>query len=399
MSVIFEKKPERKKILKELIKRLHAGENPEKIKEEFRKLLKEVSPEEVAKIEEELIKEGLPVEEIRRLCDIHLSLFKEGLERKKTSTSEAHPVSILMKEHEIMLEMGQKLKKLAEEVKNYSSFDDAEGILSEIESIVEKFRKAENHYLREENVLFPYLEKHGITQPPAIMWMEHDQIRAIKKELFAAVKEKKDPSSFGGRLLKIATTLHDMINSHFFKENNVLFPTGMKVISEEEWKEIRKEFDELGYFAFEPPPLEERDEKETVVEAGKISFETGNLTKEEIEAIFNALPFDITFVDKDDIVRFFSLTKERIFVRTKAVIGRTVQQCHPQKSIHLVNKILEEFKAGKRDVAEFWINLQGRLIYIRYFPVRNKKGEYLGCLEVTQDITDIQKIKGEKRLL
>ncbi|MEO0107511.1 MAG: PAS domain-containing protein, partial [candidate division WOR-3 bacterium] len=111
------------------------------------------------------------------------------------------------------------------------------------------------------------------------------------------------------------------------------------------------------------------------------------------------LPVDITFVNKDDTVAYFSQTKDRIFTRTKAVIGRKVQQCHPQKSVHVVNQILEDFKNKKRDNANFWINMGGRLIYIRYFAVRNKNGEYLGCLEVTQDITEIQKITGEKRLL
>ncbi|MBA7662807.1 hypothetical protein ES703_70840 [subsurface metagenome] len=132
---------------------------------------------------------------------------------------------------------------------------------------------------------------------------------------------------------------------------------------------------------------------------GKIVFETGSFTKEELETLLNTLPVDITFVDKEDTVRYFSQTKERIFPRTKAVIGRKVQQCHPQKSLHVVNKILEDFKNNKRDFDEFWINLNNRLIYIRYFPVRNKSGDYLGCLEVTQDITDIKKIEGERRLL
>jgi len=130
-----------------------------------------------------------------------------------------------------------------------------------------------------------------------------------------------------------------------------------------------------------------------------IRLETGMLSKEEIETILDTLPIDLTFVDKDDTVRYFSQTRERIFPRTKAVIGRKVQQCHPQKSIHIVNQILEDFRKGKRDVAEFWINMQGKLIYIRYFPLRSKNGEYMGCLEVTQDITNIKKIEGEKRLL
>jgi len=129
-----------------------------------------------------------------------------------------------------------------------------------------------------------------------------------------------------------------------------------------------------------------------------ISFETGSLTKEETEAIFNTLPVDITFVDKKDEVRYFSQTKGRIFPRAKAIIGRKVQQCHPQKSVHIVNKILQDFRNGKRDSAEFWINYEGKLVYIKYFPVRNKNGQYLGCVEVTQDVTRIKKLEGEKRI-
>ena len=131
----------------------------------------------------------------------------------------------------------------------------------------------------------------------------------------------------------------------------------------------------------------------------KILFETGGLSKKELEAILNTLPVDITFIDKEDTVRYFSDSKERIFPRTKAIIGRKVQQCHPQKSVHIVDQILKDFKSGKKDAAKFWIDLEGRLIYIRYFAVRSKNGDYLGCLEVTQDITDIKKIEGEKRLL
>lgn len=128
-----------------------------------------------------------------------------------------------------------------------------------------------------------------------------------------------------------------------------------------------------------------------------LEFETGLAKKEEIEAFLKTVPFDITFVDKDDYVRYFN--KSEIFRRSKAVLGRKVQQCHPQKSVHLVNNILESFKSGKKDVAEFWIPLKDRLIHIRYFAVRDKDGKYLGTMEVTQDITDLRKLEGEKRLL
>lgn len=138
---------------------------------------------------------------------------------------------------------------------------------------------------------------------------------------------------------------------------------------------------------------------QTVSAGNKILLETGGFLIEELEAILNTLPVDITFVDKEDRVRYFNQWQERVFPRAKAVIGRKVQQCHPQKSLHVVEKILNDFRENKRDKAEFWINLDGRLVYIRYLAVHNKNKEYLGCLEVTQDITDIKSIEGEKRLL
>jgi PAS domain S-box-containing protein len=123
------------------------------------------------------------------------------------------------------------------------------------------------------------------------------------------------------------------------------------------------------------------------------------LTIEAIESIFDALPVEVSFVDETDAVRYYSKGDQRIFRRTPAVIGRKVQDCHPKQSLHKVQQVVSDLKAGKRDVAEFWIDLKGRKIYIRYFPVKDKGGKYLGILEVTQDITDIQKITGEKRLL
>lgn len=130
-----------------------------------------------------------------------------------------------------------------------------------------------------------------------------------------------------------------------------------------------------------------------------MDFKTGKLNAEEVELIFETLPVDITFVGKNDEVRYFNRPETRVFKRPVSVIGKKVQKCHPEKSVDKVQKILEEFRAGKRKVAEFWINLDKHIIYIRYFPVYNNSGDYTGCLEVTQDITEIKKIKGEKRLL
>ncbi|MCX7836620.1 MAG: DUF438 domain-containing protein [candidate division WOR-3 bacterium] len=385
MSEIFGKN--KKELIKEIIKRIHQGEDIKKLKEEFKESLKGLTPKAIAEIEEELIREGMGREEIQSFCALHLALFEEELEKEEILTEVGHPIHILMTEHKFLLINAKEFYEALLENK----------INEKLEEIIHHFKDSESHYLREENVLFPYLEKHGITQPPAIMWMEHDKIRSIKKEIYQ-LWEKRELNP----LKEKAKELFEMLNSHFYKENKILFPTALQVIRKEEWQEIRKEFDEIGYCCFTPQEIikkeEIKEEKKKISEILPINFETGSFSLEELEALLNTLPFDITFVDKDDIVRYFNQSKERIFLRTKAVLGRKVQQCHPQKSIHIVERILSDFKSKKRDIAEFWISYQGKLVHIRYFAVRDKKGEYLGCMEVTQDITEIKKIEGEKRI-
>jgi hypothetical protein len=224
------------------------------------------------------------------------------------------------------------------------------------------------------------------------MWSEHQEIRNLRKELQTAEGEK---------LRELSVALGELLASHFFKENRILFPTALQVIPEGEWPTLRKEFNEIGYCCFTPPvPPAPAPAAEAAPSAGdRVRLPTGELAPEELAALLDALPVDITFVDKDDTVRYFNQTKDRIFVRTPAVLGRKVQNCHPQKSVHIVEQILREFREKKREVAESWIDLKGRLVYIRYFPVWGKHGEYLGVLEVTQDITRIRELSGEKRIL
>ena len=159
------------------------------------------------------------------------------------------------------------------------------------------------------------------------------------------------------------------------------------------------EFDEIGYFSFEPMPFvfSEEVSKNNGVE-GLVNLGSGFLKVDQLLLMLNSLPFDITFVDENDTVRYFSEGKERIFVRTRAIIGRKVQNCHPQKSAHVVNRILEDFKNGVRDVAEFWLNLGPKIVHIRYFALRDTLGKYAGTLEVTQEISSIKALEGEKRI-
>jgi len=396
---------DKKRMLKEVIKQLHDGVPPQEVKEKFKQILRGTSSEDIARIEQELVKEGMPREELQRLCDVHLAVFGEQLEKRELKTPPGHPISILMEEHKMLTQRAERLEVLVKMIEEACDVVYVGDLLTEVQGIVKDFADAEKHYLREENVLFPMLEKHGITEPPAIMWMEHNQIRDIKKKLRSLVENWNAISfyDFKTQLGEAAKPLCSTLPSHFFKENSILFPAALQVVTSEEWEETRKEFDEIGYCCFTPThvtaALQTESRKAGTAAEGLLQFETGSLSKEETEAILDTLPIDISFIDKDDRVKYFNKAEKRIFVRTKAVIGREVQMCHPQKSVHIVNRIIEAFRKGEKDSAEFWITLDSRLVHIRYFAVRDREGKYLGTMEVTQDLTDIKKIEGQKRLL
>ncbi len=404
MSELPGEKETRKQMIKDLIRQLHAGVSLDEVKEKFKEVLKDIDPVELAQVEEELVNEGLPREELQKLCEVHLAVFRESLEKPKAETPPGHPIHILLKEHQFVKGFVEEILVLLPGVEQAEDFEGIENELSRIGELLRHLKEYDRHKIREENSLFPYLEKHGVTQPPAIMWTDHNEQREEIKEASKTL-ENEGRLAFGefkGKLLSHLKNLTGLIPNHFYKEENILFPAALRLIGDGEWREIKASMDDLGYCYFTPEEAigeKARLAREVEEQEGEIAFETGSMTREELETVLNTLPVDITFVDKEDTVRYFSQAKERIFPRAKAVIGRQVQQCHPQKSIHVVNQILADFRDGRRDAAEFWIQPKGRLIYIRYFAVRSKEGEYLGCLEVTQDITDLKRIEGEKKLL
>jgi PAS domain S-box-containing protein len=379
----------RKDALKALLKRLHAGEDMTKMKGEIGRTLGDLTPAEITQIGEELTKEGTPELEVQRLRDVHLALFQETLVNAQPIAPVGHPIHILMAEHRRLLEIAVELRNSV-----------AQGDYLKAREIAGQFKTSDRHYLREENVLFPYLEKHGVTQPPKMMWLEHDQLRGIEKRLYAAVDLLRP--SFD-ELAEAARALSELLSNHFFKENNILFPTAMKMFEAAEWDAVRSQFVEIGWCPFTPPQdiaqagVKPAPEKGTGTPT-EVTFETGSLPRDVLEAVLDRLPVDISFVDPGGKVRYFSNAPDRIFTRTKAVIGRSVQNCHPPKSLPAVNQILDDFQQGRRNDAEFWLNLGGKMVHIRYFAVRDKAGKYLGCLEVSQDITHIRKLEGEKRL-
>jgi len=394
MSEYINNQTKRKETLKRVIRQLHAGKSVEEVKGEFAALLQDVGATDIATIEQELVEEGMPAEEIKHLCDVHVAVFRESLEeQEKPDTIPGHPAYTFLAENGAA---GRVLDKLEQAI-GASEWERARERLQEL-------RKYEVHYVRKENILFPFLEKHGFTGPSAVMWAIHDDVRAGWKKLDQLLAGEPDEESVAEVFEPLATAIREM----FYKEENILFPTALEKLSEEEWMAIRDQEAEVGYCYLEPghqwppgttlegasPPVEERS-----VTGDLLHLDTGALTAGEVNRLLTHLPIDVTYVDAEDTVRYFSQGRERIFPRSPAIIGRKVQQCHPPASVHRVQRILDDFRAGRRDEAEFWIQIQGKFIHIRYFAVRDEQGEYQGTLEVSQDVTGIRALEGERRLL
>ncbi len=391
-------KPEHKERLKEIIHRLHEGADAEELRGEFAELLQDVGPTQISELESELIEEGLPEREIRRLCDVHLSLFQTSLEAlPKEEVPKGHPVDLLRRENEAILQAIEEARTLLEGL----SDEAPEKKWEEMKGLLEDVGEVEKHYLRQENELFSFLERNGVEGPPKVLWTLHDDARDLLKEVKEAVQGRhlQETVDKGRRLL-------NLVEDTAYKEENILFPMSLEVLGDEDWLKIKRGGREVGYALIAPEnywlpeiPVESPQAEASKGEAKALTLDMGALTLEQVNLLLKHAPVDMTFVDEDDEVRFYSEGPDRIFPRTPGIIGRKVQNCHPPDSVDVVEEILNEFKAGKRNEAEFWLTLEGRFIHIRYFAVRDENGEYRGVLEVTQDVTEIRELEGERQLL
>ena len=277
--------------------------------------------------------------------------------------------------------------------------------LAFFKELFNKLGKVELHFTRKENQLFPYLEKYGWTSPSQNMWAFHDQIRAEIKEVRKAL-EGTDIE----QIIYAAQQLFRSLEHIMQVEEGRLLPNAMNMLSEEDWKEFREGDEEIGWMFDTPPtpyPVPEyihpgQDTKKRTLPFGiddKTHYDEGYLTPAQVNSIFRILPIDITYVNENDQVVFYNRGEDRVFPRSAGIIGREVKFCHPPKSVDQVLKILEEFKAGRQDVAEFWIQFKGQFVHIQYFAVRDEDGTYRGVIEMSQDVSHIRKLEGEQRLL
>lgn len=388
-------KEERKEIIKDLIKRLHAGESEEIIKAEFKLHFQNVSGNEIAEAEKLLMAEGVKLEEVESLCSVHASMFDDLVEindEENYLNQEGHPLFVIEKENVAIVELLEKTKE------NYNSNKvDMELLKAQVKDLL----KLDIHYLKKENLIFPFLEKHEVSGPSKVMWSVDDKIRKLVKKAYHDLKDDViDEETY--------TEMFAEIEEMVFKERNILTPMTLESFSKSEWQAMANDLNDIGFslikkdFADWVSGVEADSYKKSSnaqISKDMLQFETGSMTVEVLNALLNALPVDITFVDKDDRFSFFSNGSERIFTRTKTSLGRDVSNCHPANSVHMVEKIIKDFRSGASDVEEFWLEFNEMFVYIRYFALRSENNEYLGTLEVSQNIAPLKKIEGQKRIL
>lgn len=362
--------------------------------------IEQVTPQEVFEIFYCTLQKGAEPKEILVFLDKVINVFYKSLTNYSWKRPEDNSfVGLMIQENHALI---RKLEDIKEILKD----KDFEARKRELIPKVNELMDFKDHYLKKENILFPFLERklekfNGL----AIMWALHDETRSRMKKVIECLESKEcKQAELNVELGNLFFAMHGLVK----KEELILFPSASEVINENEWSEMLRQSQEYK-FPFIQKPEQQDGMGSGAGEVGEFigdfkegyqfKTDTGVLNFEQILMIFNALPVDLTFVDENNQVKFFTRPKDRIFPRSPAIIGRDVDKCHPPQSVHVVHKIIEAFKAGTKDDAKFWINIKGKTILIQYFALRDSTGKYKGVLEVSQDISEIKELDGEKRLL
>jgi len=393
-----------KKVMKEIILELHKGLSLDEAKSKMEREVGSISSHEIAQVEQSLIDEGMSPDEIKKFCNVHALLFESSLQMDiGKGDTPGHPIQLFKAENREIEKITAAIKDLVET----AGEKEPEQFRGAIKVLLEELKDLDLHYTRKEQLLFPYLERYGFMGPSQVMWGKHNEVRDLYKKALSGL----DAVTIQGEVKRFVedylNLLVEEVEGMIFKEENILFPTSMEKLQIEDWIDILKESKQVGYAYIKQPEetshlidnLKKVAAEEPTAQDNLIKLPSGELNPKQLMHMLNTLPVDITFVDHDDVVRYFSENRERIFVRTRAIIGRKVENCHPPQSVDKVEAILKSFKEGTRDSAEFWIKLQGKMIYIIFFAVRDENGRYLGTMEVAQDIAALRQLEGERRLL
>jgi hypothetical protein len=439
MSELLDNRAHRVRTLKEIIRHLHAGQAPSEVKARMTALVRECDASEIAAMEQELMAEGVPVAQIMNMCDLHAAVVRDILvERVSSPVAPGHPADTFRRENEALTAQVARLRAaLAALAQGAPDGSPDPAAVDEARRLYGELMDVDKHYQRKEHLLFSCLERHGITGPSKVMWGKDDEARGLLKALGSAMGAAGATRAEWQRIAgAVAEPALAAVEEMIFKEERILLPMAIQNLSESEWAEIWSQF---GFCLVEPakgyePPKAASDVPEAAraealrsgvtfalgkgatllrmadlsprpsepvvsVGAGAIVLPTGSLTLAHLKAMFAVMPVDMTLVGADDRVKFFSEGRSRVFARPLTIIGRLVQHCHPPSSVDVVERILGDFRSGRQDVAEFWIEMHGRFVHIRYFALRDETQAYLGCLEVTQDLTHERALEGERRLL
>ena len=379
---------ERQEILKNLMLRLHAGEDKEVIQEEFNEVFDEISPYEIQLMERNLMSEGITFAEIMSLCNVHANLMGAKVNTQTTVADfeqPGHPVHVMKMEN---LAIRGALDRVERLLVNFLETKDSiieKGLKRQI-SLLDQF---ENHYQRKEDAMFPIMEKKGITAPPKVMWGVHDQIRDLYRDFKKALNDGKESA------LEEFQIARDEMLEMIQKEENILIPMVEQVFHVDDWETIASQSPEYGYCIVKPEkewavkksfsPVKE----ETQIESeGDIPLSTGSLSLKELNLILNLLPMELSFVDAENIVKYYNEGngEEKIFKRTPSAIGRDVILCHPPRVHETVQTIFEQLKSKQKEKEEMWFKTEDKMVHVTYHAVWDEEGKYMGCLEYVQDI-------------
>lgn len=394
---------ERQQALLKILHYIQDGGDFTEAKKMFQESFDKVDVSEITAAERELIAQGLDPRKIQYLCNVHADVFKGNIKENVANPDFAtpgHPVNTLKQENVVIKSLVNDylLPNLKKWEKDYS-----EQTLSKIKQALSDLATIGKHYARKETSFFPLMTKYGITAPPQVMWGVDDKIRRLIKEANNVVNENDvDPA----KLRKIIDEVSHEVLEMIFKEEEIMVPMIDEVASPADWGNVKEEEKQIGYTLINPPMnWKPKEEPKTAgplsvdhLSSLFINFKEGALNLEQLSAILDLLPFALTFVDENDKVAYFG-GGAAIFPHSKNAIGNSVFSCHTPESKPIVEKIFQDLHSGKKKVVTYWFKpkMLGRMLYLRYYAVHNEDGKYLGCLEVAEDITDIQKLSGQKK--
>lgn len=358
-------------------------------------LIDQSIPSDIIMLVDKVVKSDIPMDELKTGINKFLNVMNASIKKHPYNLPKANSYLDCCIQNNAILD--EKLKALRPSIKEINKSTDDKHLKESIKNDVEILLTFEKYYIIKENILFPMLENQWKNfRCLSVMWSFHDDIRNNLKKLISLLSAQNfEIKTFNKLIGDVFLNMYAIK----FREERILFPYMMETITEDRINDLFVESLAIGFPYYTPKNILSKKSEMTKDSSDTIDLKTGNLSIEQIILLFNHLPVDITFVDEHNKVKFFSTPKKRIFPRTNAIIGRDVHNCHPPKSVHIVEQIVEEFRNGTKDKASFWIKMKNEMILIQYFAIRDESNTYKGVVEVSQEISEIQSLEGENKLL